>query len=206
MNISQENMSLLAWEKQQGLLPAIAQDHISGQVLMMGYMNKEALSLTLQTGKATFFSRSKKRLWQKGETSGNVLRIQHISADCDKDTLLMLVEPAGPACHLGTTSCWETSALPLMSFLKQLDTLLENKKNTTPDASYTASLYHMGIKRIAQKVGEEGVETALAAVVKDKDELINESADLLYHLLVLMRASNLSIEDTIHCLIKRHNK
>ena len=204
MIVTQASLSKLAWKKEQGMLPAIAQDHISGQVLMLAYMNKEALEATLATGKATFFSRSRQRIWCKGESSGNTLYIQEITADCDADTLLLKVKAEGPACHKGTTSCWNEATAPSLTFLALLDTLLESKKTESPENSYTASLYDEGVKRIAQKVGEEGIETALAAVAGDHDELINESADLLYHLMVLLKANTLSINDVIKCLQQRH--
>lgn len=206
MIITTTSLSQLAWEKEQGLLPAVVQDSTTGQMLMLAYMNQEALTATLNTGKATFFSRSRQRLWCKGETSGNTLHVKEVTADCDKDTLLLQVDPKGPACHKGTTSCWSDAKIPSLSFLKQLEQLLEAKKQVQPDKSYTASLYAEGVKRIAQKVGEEGVETALAAVAGDDNELINESSDLLYHLLVLLKAKALSLTDIVECLEMRHKK
>ena len=204
MIVTEKILEKLDWNKAAGLLPAIVQDDTTGQVLMMAWMNKESLKITLQTGKATFFSRSRQCLWCKGETSGNTLFVKEITADCDQDTLLLLAEAAGPACHKGTVSCWNDSREPAFTFLKKLDQLLESKKNDSAGKSYTASLYQQGIKRIAQKVGEEGVETALAAMTGDHAEIINESADLLYHLMVLLRAQQLSVEDVIDCLEKRH--
>ena len=206
MKITNETSAQLAWGKMQNLLPAVIQDAHSGRVLMQGYMNQEALAHTLDTGKVTFFSRSKQRLWMKGETSGNTLDLVDISADCDQDSLLILVHPNGPTCHTGASTCWFNSDVPNMTFFAELEQTLAERKEADPSTSYTAELYSKGIKRIAQKVGEEGVETALAAVVQDLDELKNESADLLYHLIVLLQASNLSLNDTIAVLKARHNK
>lgn len=206
MQINQSNYEQLDWEKVDGLMPAIIQDASSGRVLMQGYMNREALHKTLDTHKVTFFSRTKQKLWCKGETSGNFLILVDANADCDRDSLLILAQPKGPTCHLGTESCWAEHSLPDYTFLAQLEGILASRKNASPDSSYTASLYSKGIKRIAQKVGEEGVETALAATVQDIDELKNESADLLYHLLVLLQASNISMTDVIQVLKKRNSK
>lgn len=204
MTLTLRSIPTLAWEKMDNLLPCIVQNARSGKVLMQGFMNQEALRTTLETGKVTFFSRSKQRLWTKGETSGNTLDLVEISADCDQDSLLVLAHPNGPTCHTGTESCWTEASAPEMTFIADLEQVLANRKGADPDSSYTASLYAKGIKRIAQKVGEEGVETALAATVKDLDELKNESADLLYHLLVLLQASNLSLSDVVSVLRSRH--
>ncbi len=206
MKVTNETAAQLAWEKMHNLLPAVIQDAHSGRVLMQGYMNQEALSKTLESGKVTFFSRSKQRLWMKGETSGNTLDLVDISADCDQDSLLILAKPNGPTCHTGASSCWFNSELPTMTFVAELEQTLAERKHADPTTSYTAELYSKGIKRIAQKVGEEGVETALAAAVQDLDELKNESADLLYHLIVLLQASDLSLNDAIAVLKNRHNK
>ncbi len=194
------------WEKVDGLVPAIVQDYQSSQVLMMGYMNQEALAKSLQTGQVTFYSRSKQRLWTKGETSGNVLNLQNIALDCDNDTLLVKVNPVGPTCHKGTTTCWDGDAQPesQMVWLHQLEQLLGERKSADPDSSYTASLYARGTKRISQKVGEEGVEVALAATSGDKAELVCESADLMYHLLVLLQDQGLSLNDVVNKLKERH--
>ncbi len=194
------------WEKVGGLVPAIVQDYQSSQVLMMGYMNPEALSKTQQTGQVTFFSRSKQRLWTKGETSGNVLELKNISLDCDNDTLLIKVNPVGPTCHTGTTTCWDADKQDesQMVWLHQLEQLLGERKNADPESSYTASLYARGTKRISQKVGEEGVEVALAATSGDKAEVVSESADLIYHLLVLLQDQGLSMNDVINKLKERH--
>ncbi|HCG7752171.1 TPA: bifunctional phosphoribosyl-AMP cyclohydrolase/phosphoribosyl-ATP diphosphatase HisIE [Vibrio parahaemolyticus] len=194
------------WEKVDGLVPAIVQDFQSSQVLMMGYMNQDALAKTGETGQVTFFSRTKERLWTKGETSGNVLQLMNISLDCDNDTLLVRVNPIGPTCHTGTTTCWDGDAQEesQMVWLHQLEQLLAARKSADPDSSYTASLYARGTKRISQKVGEEGVEVALAATSGDKAELVCESADLIYHLLVLLQDQGLSMNDVVNKLKERH--
>ncbi|MGY6428260.1 bifunctional phosphoribosyl-AMP cyclohydrolase/phosphoribosyl-ATP diphosphatase HisIE [Vibrio parahaemolyticus] len=194
------------WEKVDGLVPAIVQDFQSSQVLMMGYMNQDALAKTGETGQVTFFSRTKERLWTKGETSGNVLQLVNISLDCDNDTLLVRVNPIGPTCHTGTTTCWDVDAQEesQMVWLHQLEQLLAARKSADPDSSYTASLYARGTKRISQKVGEEGVEVALAATSGDKAELVCESADLIYHLLVLLQDQGLSMNDVVNKLKERH--
>ena len=202
----QELATRIDWEKVDGLVPAIIQDFGSSQVLMMGYMNQEALAKTLKTEKVTFFSRTKNRLWTKGEESGNSLNLVNISLDCDNDTLLIKVNPVGPTCHTGTTTCWDgdkTEETQLV-WLHQLEQLLAERKNADPDSSYTASLYARGTKRISQKVGEEGVEVALAATSGDKAELVCESADLMYHLFVLLQDQGLSFDDVINKLKERH--
>ncbi|PWI33924.1 bifunctional phosphoribosyl-AMP cyclohydrolase/phosphoribosyl-ATP diphosphatase [Vibrio albus] len=194
------------WDKVDGLVPAIVQDFQSSQVLMMGYMNEAALEKTANTGQVTFFSRTKERLWTKGETSGNVLQLKNIALDCDNDTLLVKVNPIGPTCHLGTTTCFDGDKQEesQLVWLHQLESLLGERKNADPESSYTASLYARGTKRISQKVGEEGVEVALAATSGDKAELVCESADLIYHLLVLLQDQGLSLNDVINKLKERH--
>ncbi|WP_076586989.1 bifunctional phosphoribosyl-AMP cyclohydrolase/phosphoribosyl-ATP diphosphatase HisIE [Vibrio ostreicida] len=194
------------WEKVDGLVPAIVQDYQSSQVLMMGYMNPAALEKTGKTGNVTFFSRTKERLWTKGETSGNVLQLQNIALDCDSDTLLVKVNPIGPTCHTGTTTCWDGDKQEesQMVWLHQLEQLLAARKDADPESSYTASLYARGTKRISQKVGEEGVEVALAATSGDKAELVCESADLIYHLMVLLQDQGLSMNDVVNKLKERH--
>ncbi len=204
MIITNENSNKLAWDKMDNLLPAIVQDALSGKVLMQGYMDQDALAKTLETGKVTFFSRSKQRLWTKGETSGNTLDLVSVACDCDQDSLLVLANPNGPTCHTGVESCWFEGNTPAFTFLADLERVLAARKDADPKSSYTASLYNKGIKRIAQKVGEEGVETALAATVHDKEELKNEAADLLYHLTVLLQASDMSLNDALDVLRERH--
>ena len=204
MIITNENSNKLAWDKMDNLLPAIVQDALSAKVLMQGYMDQDALAKTLETGKVTFFSRSKQRLWTKGETSGNTLDLVSVACDCDQDSLLVLANPNGPTCHTGVESCWFEGNTPAFTFLADLERVLAARKDADPKSSYTASLYNKGIKRIAQKVGEEGVETALAATVHDKEELKNEAADLLYHLTVLLQASDMSLNDALDVLRERH--
>lgn len=201
--LTQNDIETLDWDKNAGLIPAVIEDAVSGRVLMLAYMNREALQKTLETKRVTFFSRSKGRLWTKGETSGNFLNLVDLAADCDKDTLLVTVNAEGPACHLGTTSCFG-NLQSRWQFLRDLEVLLASRKGADPATSYTASLYARGTKRIAQKVGEEGVETALAATVHDREELRNEAADLVYHLLVLLQAENLELADVIDILRERH--
>ncbi|MDF7372192.1 bifunctional phosphoribosyl-AMP cyclohydrolase/phosphoribosyl-ATP diphosphatase HisIE [Proteus mirabilis] len=198
-------LAQLDWQKVDNLMPVIIQNAISGDVLMLGYMNKAALEMTLNSGKVTFYSRTKQRLWTKGETSGNFLKLVDIYPDCDNDTLLILAHPIGPTCHNGTESCF-APAQSQWGFLYELENLLRERKSASPDSSYTAQLYASGTKRIAQKVGEEGVETALAATVNDREELKNEASDLLYHLMVLLQDQSLSLSDVIDCLQKRHKK
>ncbi|VYU74880.1 bifunctional phosphoribosyl-AMP cyclohydrolase/phosphoribosyl-ATP diphosphatase HisIE [Metakosakonia massiliensis] len=201
--LTELQLAQLDWEKTDGLLPAVVQHAVSGEVLMLGYMNKEALAKTLESGKVTFFSRSKGRLWTKGESSGHFLNLVNIAPDCDNDTLLVLANPIGPTCHTGSSSCFgETSHQWL--FLYQLEALLAGRKTADPQSSYTAKLYASGTKRIAQKVGEEGVETALAATVHDREELTNEASDLVYHLLVLLQDQQLDLSAVIENLRKRH--
>jgi phosphoribosyl-ATP pyrophosphohydrolase/phosphoribosyl-AMP cyclohydrolase len=196
------------WNKGDGLVPAIVQHAGSGNVLMLGYMNREALAATLARGRIVFYSRSKRRLWQKGESSGHVLQPVEIRADCDADTLLLTALPAGPVCHTGSASCFGdeplTAAAPL-SFLPQLEQLISERIAAGPDGSYTASLYARGVRRVAQKVGEEGLEVALAGACESDAALISESADLLYHLLVLLRSRSLPLAAVIAELQQRHD-
>ncbi|MDU6538130.1 bifunctional phosphoribosyl-AMP cyclohydrolase/phosphoribosyl-ATP diphosphatase HisIE [Mixta calida] len=201
--LTEQQLSQLDWEKTDGMMPTIVQHSVSGEVLMHGYMNQEALTKTLNEGKVTFWSRTKARLWTKGETSGHFLNVVSITPDCDNDTLLVLAQPIGPTCHLGTSSCFSPAA-PDWTFLWQLEQLLAARKQADPDSSYTAKLYASGTKRIAQKVGEEGVETALAATVNDRHELTNEASDLLYHLMVLLQDQNLDLSVIINNLRARH--
>ncbi|MFU2317858.1 bifunctional phosphoribosyl-AMP cyclohydrolase/phosphoribosyl-ATP diphosphatase HisIE [Rahnella sp. PCH160] len=200
-----EQISQLDWEKVDNLMPAIIQHAVSGEVLMLGYMNQDALSVTQSSGKATFYSRTKERLWTKGETSENYLNVVSITPDCDNDTLLVLVNPVGPTCHKGNNSCFHPAETD-WAFLYQLEELLASRKTADPESSYTAKLYASGTKRIAQKVGEEGVETALAATVNDRFELKNEASDLVYHLLVLLQDQDLNLSAVIDNLRQRHKK
>ena len=198
-----EDFDSLDWEKQQGLVPAVVQNHLTGKVLMLGYMDKAALTKTLDTKIVTFFSRSKQRLWTKGETSGNTLDLIAIDSDCDNDSLLVQVIPNGPTCHLERESCWpDGEAHP---FIDNLAKLIKSRKGQDPKSSYTAHLFERGTKRIAQKVGEEGLETALAAATNDKPELIDEASDLIYHLLVLLEDQELTLADITANLVKRHS-
>ena len=194
----------LDFDKVDGLMPAIVQDADTGRVLMLGYMNREALEKTQATGHVTFFSRSKQRLWTKGETSGNTLELVSLNADCDRDTLLVQAVPHGPTCHLGTDTCWGDEVKPAVGFLAELERVIESRADADPDSSYTARLLNKGVKRCAQKVGEEGVEVALAATAGDREELINESADLLYHLLVVLNAGAVPLDEVLATLIDRH--
>jgi len=190
----------LAWDKQDGLLPAIVQDADNQRVLMLGYMSREALQATLDSGKVTFFSRSKQRLWMKGETSGDVLDLVHIETDCDADTLLVQARPHGPTCHLQRASCFPNAPADTLA---ALDGLVATRERDRPAGSYTTRLFEGGVRRIAQKVGEEGVETALAGVVQDDDALLGEAADLLFHMIVLLRARGLSLADAKRVLESR---
>ncbi|WP_246372995.1 bifunctional phosphoribosyl-AMP cyclohydrolase/phosphoribosyl-ATP diphosphatase HisIE [Marilutibacter spongiae] len=191
----------LDWDKQAGLLPVVVQDASTLRVLMVGYMDREALAATLESRRVTFYSRTRQRLWMKGEQSGNVLELVSLEADCDNDTLLALVHPRGPTCHLGTRSCFRQAP---GNFLGELEQVVVRRQLERPEASYTTRLFEAGTRSIAQKVGEEAVETALAAVVQDEAALCNESADLLYHLLVLLHARGLSLEDVVDVLKQRH--
>ncbi|NIJ70680.1 bifunctional phosphoribosyl-AMP cyclohydrolase/phosphoribosyl-ATP diphosphatase HisIE [Xanthomonas sp. 60] len=194
-------LATLDWRKGDGLLPAIVQDADTLQVLMLGYVNAEALEVTLATGHMTFHSRSRERLWTKGEQSGNVLVVRSIAVDCDADTLLVRARPAGPTCHTGAESCFAQAP---KDFLGQLDRLVAERDATRPEGSYTTSLFEGGVRRIAQKVGEEGVETALAAVAQGDEELLGEASDLIFHLLVLLRARGLGLADVRRLLESRH--
>jgi phosphoribosyl-ATP pyrophosphohydrolase/phosphoribosyl-AMP cyclohydrolase len=198
------DISRLDWPKGDGLLPAIVQHWLTGEVLMLGYMNADALAETQRSGHVTFWSRSKQRLWTKGESSGHVLALKSIRIDCDADTLLVQAEPHGPTCHNGTSSCFGEGVQPPLGFLAELDALVAQRHTERPQGSYTTRLFDGGIRRIAQKVGEEGVETALAAVAQDDDELLGEAADLLFHLTVLLRARVLSLADAVDVLARRH--
>ena len=195
----------LDWTKMGGLIPAIAQDSSSGEVRMLGYCNREALETTIRTRVATFFSRSRGKLWVKGETSGNPLDLVDVRADCDGDTMLFLVRPHGPTCHLGRVSCFGDQGAPGVGFIATLAETIAARATADPAQSYTARLLGEGVKRIAQKVGEEGVETALAAVAGDRVELESEAADLVYHLTLLLEASGSSWYNVVGELRRRHS-
>ena len=193
------------WKKTDGLVPAIVQDASTQQVLMLGYMNAAALKKTLASKKVTFFSRTKQRLWTKGESSKNFLRVVSLEVDCDNDTLLIKAHPEGPTCHRGTVSCFGDGALAGgAGFLAHLDQVVAARIKSGDKSSYTVRLVQEGVARCAQKVGEEGVETALAAMQKDSKEFAGEAADLLYHLIVLLHAKKQSLGDAIAVLEKRH--
>jgi phosphoribosyl-ATP pyrophosphohydrolase/phosphoribosyl-AMP cyclohydrolase len=202
--LSEADVAALAWDKMGGLLPAIIQDRATLQLLMLGYMNEEALRATLASGFATFYSRSKGRLWQKGETSGNRLAVSRIRADCDSDALLIEAEPEGPTCHLGTASCFSGSGPGGVGWLGSLARIVDERGSADPATSYTARLLGEGPMRIAQKIGEEGVEVALAGAAGTREACIEESADLLYHLTVLMKARGFSWDDVAAKLEERH--
>jgi phosphoribosyl-ATP pyrophosphohydrolase/phosphoribosyl-AMP cyclohydrolase len=204
----------LDWDKGDGLVPAIVQHSLSGSVLMLGYMNREALAATLERGRAVFYSRTRQRLWEKGETSGHSLSVHAVRTDCDADTLLISALPLGPVCHNGTASCFGDAPLAAaesLSFLATLQQIIDQRisdatasEPSSPPPSYTARLYAAGPRRMAQKVGEEGVEVALAAVASSDADLIGESADLLFHLLVLLRARSLNLQAVLAELQRRH--
>ena len=196
-----DDIDSLAWDKQGGLLPAVVQDADTLKVLMVGYMDRAALAVTLDSGNVTFFSRSKQRLWTKGERSGYVLDLVAIETDCDHDTLLVQARPHGPTCHLGRDSCFPAAP---GDFLAELDALIATRDRERPAGSYTTRLFDAGVRAIAQKVGEEGVETALAAVVQDDAALCGEAADLLFHLQVLLRSRGLSLDHAVAVLRQRH--
>lgn len=188
------------WKKMGGLIPAVVQDDRDGGVLMVGYMDGAALEKTRKSGKVTFYSRSKKRLWTKGESSGNFLKLVSVSLDCDADALLVRAVPVGPTCHTGAKSCFDAP----LDFLKQLDEVVADRFIKRPKGSYTTALIKEGPDRIAQKVGEEAVETVIASKNKDKDALLGEAADLLFHLTVLLRSRGLSLNDAAALLRRRH--
>jgi len=192
------------WKKTGGLVPAIVQDSATQQVLMLGYMDAAALKKTLRTKKVTFFSRTKNRLWTKGESSKNYLHLTGVAVDCDHDTLLISARPDGPTCHRGTTSCFGDGGATGAGFLAHLDQVVAARLKSGDKSSYTVRLAKEGLPRVAQKVGVEGVETALAAMKKGNKEFAGEAADLLYHLIVLLRVKKLSLNDAIAVLEKRH--
>ena len=206
MLVTQENLQSLAWEKMENLIPAIIQHHKTGAILMQGYMNQASLAQTLTTEKATFYSRSKQDLWVKGETSGHFLNVKQVLTDCDKDSLLIACDSIGPSCHLGTESCFPEQSLTNQNFLSQLEEVIKSRKNDAPEDSYTAHLFSRGTTKMAQKVGEEGVEVALAAVAETKEDLLGECADLFYHTLVLLQDQNIEMSEVMEVLQKRHQK
>lgn len=196
----------LDFRKQDGLIPAIIQDADTDKVLMLGYMNEEAFKKTGETGLVTFYSRSRKCLWTKGETSGNFLRLVSMAADCDNDTLLVKARPDGPVCHTGADTCWgETNRRDSVRFLSDLQAFINKRHEEMPEGSYTTSLFKEGTGRMAQKVGEEAVETVIEAMSGDNDRLIYEASDLIYHLIVLLTSKGLGIGDVTNDLQKRHN-
>ena len=203
-DLSADAIDALAWDKQGGLLPAVVQDANTLRVLMLGYMDIAALRATFETGHVTFFSRSRNTQWTKGETSGHFLDVVTIDVDCDGDTLLVTARPHGPTCHLGRDSCFPDAPAAAQSFIGELDRIVSERERERPTGSYTTQLFEGGVRRIAQKVGEEGVETALAAVVQSDEALLGEAGDLLYHLLVLLRARGLGLADVEAVLQARH--
>ena len=202
--LSESDIASLAWEKMGGLLPAAIQDAATGRLLMLGYMSPEALAATLTSGFATFHSRSKGRLWQKGETSGNRLHVRSVHGDCDGDALLVVTDPEGPTCHTGTTSCFGGEGPAGPGWLAALSRIVADRAAAGGEGSYTSRLLSEGTAKIAQKVGEEGVEVALAAVTRDAAGCTEEAADLLYHLAVLMQDRGFSWEDVVAVLRQRH--
>jgi phosphoribosyl-ATP pyrophosphohydrolase/phosphoribosyl-AMP cyclohydrolase len=194
----------LDWERMDGLLPAVVQDAATHQLLMVGYMSPEALRATLDDGRVTFFSRSKDRLWTKGETSGNYLNLRAVYVDCDGDALLVQADPVGPTCHLGTTSCFSARGPGGIGWIARLAQIVRERAASDPSESYTARLLGEGAGRISQKIGEEGVEVALAGASGDRNACIEETADLIYHLTVLMEAREFSWDDVSEVLRKRH--
>ncbi|MCC5936554.1 MAG: bifunctional phosphoribosyl-AMP cyclohydrolase/phosphoribosyl-ATP diphosphatase HisIE [Lunatimonas sp.] len=194
----------LDFEKTEGLIPAIVQDAESKQVLMLGYMNEEALEKTKSTGRVTFFSRSKGRLWTKGETSGNFLNVKKVLVDCDRDTLLVYVDPVGPVCHTGADTCFAEENSSKTFFIDTLRKTIKDRKNNPSDSSYTASLFAKGINKVAQKVGEEAVEIVIESKDDNKELFLGEAADLLFHYLVLLEAKGYELDEVMEVLMSRH--
>lgn len=206
--IAANDASTLDFGKGDGLLPAVVQHADSGAVLMVGYMNAEALAETFARRRVVFFSRTKQRLWMKGETSGHVLDLVEVRTDCDRDALLVTARPNGPVCHVGTATCFgdgTAAAASSLGFLSTLESIIEQRVTENPEGSYTARLFAKGPKRIAQKVGEEGLEVALAAVAETDDKVVSESADLLYHLLVLLKSRGVTLAHVVTELESRHS-
>ena len=198
-----EFMELNFSKNKDGLIPVIIQDSISMTVLMLGYMNDEAIRKTKKTGNVTFYSRTKKRLWTKGEESGNFLRLVNMKVDCDNDTILIYVKPEGPTCHLGTDSCWGEKNISKFGYLSQLEEIIAERKKDDKKNSYVASLFREGINKIAQKVGEEATETIIEAKDENKQLFLNESADLLFHYLILLQAKGFRLSDVEKVLLTR---
>jgi phosphoribosyl-ATP pyrophosphohydrolase/phosphoribosyl-AMP cyclohydrolase len=194
------------FEKMNGLLPAIVQDNLTGKILMLGFMNREALQTTRDTRLVTFYSRTRQRLWTKGETSGNTLAVINILVDCDRDTILVKARPNGPACHTGADTCFGEKNNPGIFFLQYLQELIAQRKQEMPQGSYTTSLFKAGVNRMAQKVGEEAVETIIEATGGTSDKLVAEASDLLYHLIVLLAAKDLNLDNLAGELSKRHKQ
>ena len=204
--VSEALINQLDFDKGNGLLPAIVQDANSGKVLMLGYMNEEACAHTLATGKVTFYSRSKQRLWTKGETSGNYLLFVEMLADCDRDALLVKANPVGPACHTGADTCFKETNQDNLPFLRKLEGIIHHRYEHPQEGSYTTKLFNKGMNKIAQKVGEEAVELVIEAKDDNKDLFLGEAADLLFHYLVLLEAKEIPLDEVLEVLIKRHNK
>jgi phosphoribosyl-ATP pyrophosphohydrolase/phosphoribosyl-AMP cyclohydrolase len=196
----------LDFKKGNGLIPAIIQDAVTNKVLMLGYMNEEAYAKTVESKQVTFFSRTKNRLWTKGEESGNFLNVVSIAADCDNDTLLIKVHPVGPVCHTGADTCWNETNKDDIQFLRYLQDFIDRRKQEMPEGSYTTSLFNKGINRMAQKVGEEAVETVIEATNGTDDRMIYEASDLIYHLIVLLTSKGYRLEDLAIELKKRHKE
>ena len=194
------------FEKMGGLVPAIVQDNVTRKVLMLGFMNKEAYDKTVETGKVTFWSRTRNCLWTKGETSGNFLNVKEILLDCDQDTLLIKARPDGPVCHTGADTCWNEQNSVDLNFLSYLQDFIDRRYKEMPEGSYTTSLFKSGVNRMAQKVGEEAVETVIEATNGTDDRLIYEASDLIYHLIVLLTSKGHRIEELAAELVKRHKE
>ena len=199
MTIAQQ----INWEKVSGLIPAIVQDANDLRILMLGFMNREALEQTVDTGRVTFFSRSRQTLWTKGDTSGNFLDLVSLEVDCDGDTILIKAHPQGPVCHTGTSTCFNDELGQPLMFLNRLERLIKTRNQKRPEGSYTTTLFNKGAYKIAQKVGEEGVELALAKVKEDRSEILNEAADLMFHIMVLLESSGLGLDEVSRVLAKR---
>lgn len=197
-------LSKIDYNKTNGLVPAIIQDAKTKNVLMLGYMNEEAVAKTQETGKVTFYSRSKERLWTKGEESGNLLELVDLKVDCDNDTLLIQAKPVGPTCHKGTDTCWGETNSSNFSFLSKLEAVIKDRHDNPDEKSYTSSLFKKGINKVAQKVGEEAVEVVIEAKDNSEELFLNESADLLYHYMILLRAKGYDLEDVVKVLEDRH--